>query len=87
MNALLALKKPIVAMVHFLPLPGSSGYDPKGGESPTFSGRAVAALAKDPNVIAKRGKPWVVAELAQEYGFTDVDGSQPVSMRRPEKVG
>lgn len=63
--------------------PERLGYDPKGGESPTFSGRAVAALAKDPNVIAKSGKPWVVAELAQEYGFTDVDGSRPASMRRP----
>jgi len=42
MNALLALRKPIVAMVHFLPLPGSSGYDPKGG-----MGRILDAAAAD----------------------------------------
>ncbi|MCB9635853.1 MAG: SDR family NAD(P)-dependent oxidoreductase [Sandaracinus sp.] len=65
--------------------PERLGYDPAGGESPTFSGRAVAALARDAGVMAKSGKPLVVAELAVEYGFTDVDGSQPKSLRRPEK--
>ncbi len=45
MNALLALKKPIVAMVHFLPLPGSSGYDPKGGMGRILDGAAADIVA------------------------------------------
>jgi dehydrogenase/reductase SDR family protein 1 len=58
------------------------GFDPTNGESPRFSGRAVAALAADANVMKHAGKPLVVAELAQAYGFTDVDGTQPASLRR-----
>jgi dehydrogenase/reductase SDR family protein 1 len=59
------------------------GFDPKAStESPILSGRAVAALATDPNAIAKAGKALVVAELAKEYGFTDVDGRVPVSLLR-----
>jgi NAD(P)-dependent dehydrogenase (short-subunit alcohol dehydrogenase family) len=46
-------------------------------ESPRFTGRAVAALAADPDVLAKSGSARIVAELAREYGFRDVDGSQP----------
>jgi dehydrogenase/reductase SDR family protein 1 len=56
-------------------------FDTSKGESPQFSGRAVAALASDPKRMAKTGQALVVAELALEYGFTDVDGSQPVSLR------
>lgn len=59
------------------------GFDPKTGESPRLSGRAAAALAADPKVMEKTGKALVVAELAAEYGFTDVDGSMPVSLRKP----
>lgn len=47
-------------------------------ESPEYLGRAVAALAADANVIAKTGSLHFVADLAREYGFTDVDGSQPL---------
>lgn len=43
-------------------------------ESPRYLGRAVAALARDPNVHAKTGGVHLVGELAREYGFTDVDG-------------
>lgn len=43
-------------------------------ESPRYLGRAVAALAKDSNVIAKTGGVHLVGDLAREYGFTDVDG-------------
>jgi len=52
-------------------------FDLSNSESPQFIGRAVAALAADPNVMQKSGKVVVAAALAQEYGFTDVDGSQP----------
>jgi dehydrogenase/reductase SDR family protein 1 len=47
------------------------------GETPVFVGRAVAALAADPDVIAKTGQILLVSELATEYGFTDVDGKIP----------
>jgi NAD(P)-dependent dehydrogenase (short-subunit alcohol dehydrogenase family) len=50
-------------------------------ESPEFSGRVIAALADDPNVIRHNGKSLVGAEIALNYGITDVDGSQPASLR------
>jgi len=46
-------------------------------ESPRYLGRAVAALAADENVLAKSGGVHLVADLAREYGFTDIDGRQP----------
>jgi NAD(P)-dependent dehydrogenase (short-subunit alcohol dehydrogenase family) len=51
--------------------------DLSNSESPPFVGRAVAALAADPEVLGKSGRALVAAELAREYGFTDVDGRQP----------
>jgi len=72
----------IVKTERLLLEPGRIGFDPTGGESPQLSGRAVAAIAADPEWRAKSGKALVVAELAQEYGFTDVDGSRPPSLRR-----
>jgi NAD(P)-dependent dehydrogenase (short-subunit alcohol dehydrogenase family) len=46
-------------------------------ESPLFVGRAVAALAHDPNVLARSGQLLSSWELAREYKFTDYDGRQP----------
>ncbi len=46
-------------------------------ESPRFVGRAVAALAADPDVHRRNGGSFSSGGLAQEYGFTDVDGSRP----------
>ncbi len=46
-------------------------------ETPAFVGRAVAALASDPNVGEKSGGIFSSWDLAREYGFTDVDGRQP----------
>jgi NAD(P)-dependent dehydrogenase (short-subunit alcohol dehydrogenase family) len=43
-------------------------------ESTEYAGRAVAALASDPDVSAKAGKLIFVADAATEYGFTDIDG-------------
>ena len=51
--------------------------DMSNSESPQFIGRAVAALASDPNIMQKSGQVLVAAALAQEYGFTDIDGKQP----------
>ena len=55
----------------------SEYFDLSNSESPQFIGRAVAALAADPDIMRKSGKTLVAAALAQEYGFTDVDGKQP----------
>ena len=46
-------------------------------ESPRFVGRAVAALAADPEVERRNGGSFSSGGLAREYGFTDLDGSQP----------
>ncbi len=46
-------------------------------ETPFFVGRAVAALAADPDVLAKSGGLYGAWTLAREYGFTDVDGRTP----------
>lgn len=43
-------------------------------ESTEYIGRAVAALAADPNVAQKTGSVLLVGDLAREYGFTDIDG-------------
>ncbi len=54
-----------------------ANFDLSNSESPQFIGRAVAALAADPQVMQKSGQVCVAAALALEYGFTDIDGSQP----------
>jgi len=46
-------------------------------ETPRFVGRAVAALAADPDVHRHNGGSFSSGGLAREYGFTDLDGSQP----------
>ena len=46
-------------------------------ESPRFVGRAVAALAADPDLARRNGGSFSSGGLAREYGFTDVDGSRP----------
>jgi dehydrogenase/reductase SDR family protein 1 len=51
--------------------------DLTNSESPEFIGRAVAALAGDPDVMRHTGTVLVAATLAAEYGFTDIDGKTP----------
>jgi NAD(P)-dependent dehydrogenase (short-subunit alcohol dehydrogenase family) len=46
-------------------------------ETPRFVGRAVAALAADPDLHRHNGGSFSSGGLAREYGFTDLDGSQP----------
>ncbi|NHJ49563.1 MAG: SDR family NAD(P)-dependent oxidoreductase [Asgard group archaeon] len=46
-------------------------------ESTRYAGRAIVALASDPNIIRHTGKIFTTAELARMYLFTDLDGSQP----------
>jgi NAD(P)-dependent dehydrogenase (short-subunit alcohol dehydrogenase family) len=46
-------------------------------ESPRFLGRAIAALAADPDASRWNGQSLSSGGLARVYGFTDVDGSRP----------
>ncbi len=46
-------------------------------ESPRYVGRAVVALAADPKAMKKTGRVFSSWALAREYGFTDLDGTQP----------
>ncbi len=48
-------------------------------ESSQFVGRAIAALAADPEILSKSGKIFSSAELGTEYEFKDIDGSQPLA--------
>ncbi len=47
-----------------------------GTESPRYVGRAVVALAGDDEIMARSGAVLRVGDLAQAYGFTDIDGRQ-----------
>jgi len=51
--------------------------DLSNSESPLFIGRAVASLAADPEMARRTGQTLVAAQVAAEYGFTDVDGKRP----------
>jgi dehydrogenase/reductase SDR family protein 1 len=64
-------------------LPGEGAFDLSHAESPRFVGRAVAALATDPHRLARSGRAFPVGELAADYGFTDVDGTVPGVLLRP----
>jgi NAD(P)-dependent dehydrogenase (short-subunit alcohol dehydrogenase family) len=46
-------------------------------ETPAYLGRAVVALAADPEIMAKTGRALATWGLYKEYGFTDADGTQP----------
>jgi NAD(P)-dependent dehydrogenase (short-subunit alcohol dehydrogenase family) len=55
-------------------------------ETPRFVGRAIAALAADPDRARWQGQSLSSGQLAQIYGFTDVDGSRPDAWRYVEEV-
>ena len=56
-------------------------------ETPHFVGRAVVALASDPNVHEKAGRAFSSWGLSDEYGFTDLDGATPHWGRYRDEVG
>jgi NAD(P)-dependent dehydrogenase (short-subunit alcohol dehydrogenase family) len=53
------------------------GLDLSYAETPHFPGRAVVALASDEDPMRRTGQAFWVADLAREYGFTDIDGTIP----------
>jgi hypothetical protein len=50
-------------------------------ETPRYIGRAVAALAADPEISRWSGRALSAGVLAKHYGFTDLDGSRPEASR------
>lgn len=56
------------------------------GETPHYVGRAVVALAADPQIMKKSGGAYMVGHLAREYGFTDLDGTQPEPFLLPDEL-
>jgi len=50
------------------------------GETPEFTGKAVAHLASDPMIMQKTGRILLTLNLAYEYGFTEDDGTYPVDV-------
>lgn len=55
--------------------------DPNVGSSPEFPGRVIVALARDAEIMQRSGGTYIAAELAQDYGVTDINGIQPPSLR------
>ncbi|TGD75986.1 SDR family NAD(P)-dependent oxidoreductase [Mangrovimicrobium sediminis] len=53
----------------------------KDGCSPEFPGRVIVAMAADPDVMRHSGGTFITAELAKEYGVTDIDGREIPSLR------
>ncbi len=63
-------------------IPGmASTLNSGAGSSPEFPGRVMAALLADPKIMEKTGGTFINAELAQEYGITDIDGRVIPSLR------
>ena len=55
--------------------------NPAVGCSPEFPGRVIAALATDPQLMTRSGGKYITAELARQYGITDVDGKVIPTLR------
>ena len=55
--------------------------NPLVGCSPEFPGRVIAALATDPEITKRSGGTFITAEVAQDYGITDIDGKVIPSLR------
>jgi NAD(P)-dependent dehydrogenase (short-subunit alcohol dehydrogenase family) len=53
------------------------GLDISFGETPKFNGKAVVALAADPDIMKRSGGSFYSSRLAREYGFTEDDGHLP----------
>ena len=55
-----------------------------GAESQRFVGRGVVALASDSEAQTHNGRVFTSRQLADLYGFTDVDGSMPTGSTEPK---
>jgi NAD(P)-dependent dehydrogenase (short-subunit alcohol dehydrogenase family) len=62
-------------------LDGQAATRPANGCSPEYPGRVIAALATDPDLLARTGGTFITAELGEHYGITDIDGKVVPSLR------
>jgi NAD(P)-dependent dehydrogenase (short-subunit alcohol dehydrogenase family) len=60
-----------------------AGLASEATESPLYAGRAVAAVAADPEIMRHSGGTLFAADLARAYGFTDENGEQPERFEPP----
>ncbi len=67
--------------------PEEWNLDLDGAESPRFTGRSIAALLCDEQLMLKSGRVLTTRQLADEYGFVDVDGSLPDGAPDPGDPG
>ncbi len=63
-----------------LVMQSAATFDLSNSESPEFQGRVIAALAKDPALMARTGQVLVTAAVARELGVTDIDGKTPAPL-------
>lgn len=79
----LVLTEPLVAVANTAPDGHLEllGVDLRTAETPRFSGRAVVAIATDPKPLRFAGQALICAQLAHDYGFTDLDGNMPPVIR------
>ena len=75
--AVVSLYPGLVLTERVLQLYGDKVAGSKAKETPEFVGRAVVAMKQDPALLDKTGKVVMAAELAEEYGYTDIDGNMP----------
>ena len=75
--AVISLYPGLVLTERVLELYGERVRHSKAKETPEFVGRAVVALKLDPELMKKSGKVVMASELAEEYGYKDIDGNVP----------
>jgi NAD(P)-dependent dehydrogenase (short-subunit alcohol dehydrogenase family) len=72
------------AKINLAANPAMKGKDvtnPANGCTVDYQGRVIAALAADQIIMARSGGTFISAEVGQDYGVTDIDGSSPTSLR------
>lgn len=71
----------VVSLISQLP-EGHEGHKfMETAETPQFTGRVIENLYSDPDLMTKSGQVVIGAEAAVDYGFTDINGHQPPSLR------
>jgi NAD(P)-dependent dehydrogenase (short-subunit alcohol dehydrogenase family) len=60
---------------------GKSFTNPAMGCTPDYQGRVIAALASDPDIMARSGGTFISSEVGEQYGISDIDGGRPTSLR------
>ncbi|GHO97592.1 hypothetical protein KSF_076400 [Reticulibacter mediterranei] len=71
----------VISLVSQLPEGHEAHELMETAETPQFTGRVIEALYGDPELMMKSGQVVIGAEAAVNYGFTDINGHQPPSLR------